>query len=92
MPKFAEFRNFEFYYFVKDAIADEPLHVHVAVSKDRYRFGKFWLEPDVSMDRKGALSTPDILKVEKALKKNLTKIKAQIEKIKKGESVKVIKL
>ncbi|MCK6382684.1 MAG: DUF4160 domain-containing protein [Leptospiraceae bacterium] len=90
MPKIAEYRGFQFFIFSSDL--NERIHVHVLKSQEYGRVGKFWIEPEIELFETGNLTKKDIALLQKILKKNLEKVKTQINTFRRTGKVKMITL
>ncbi len=91
MPKVLKIRKFVFLFYSAD-VFEKRKHIHVELRKGKRRYtAKFWLEPEIESFIKGNLSNNEVVMAEKIIKENYDLLINQIEKIIKGEKIKMVK-
>ena len=60
MPKVFEYDGFKYFFFSNEGSPLEPIHIHVRKSE---KTAKFWLEPEILLDKSYKMSSNDLRKI-----------------------------
>jgi hypothetical protein len=79
------------FFILEQRYNENRAHVHVG-KKGTKELCKIWLEPEISVEKKGSLKNKDLKEIVELVEKYHSKLMVQWKILKKGEQVKIINI